>query len=153
MNRYLAFGLMVIATVAVVGGGVLLAGKVSATSTNTPTLSMAGNGGVCSLSTTPHNKHTFKIKLAGWKPNSSVQIRVFQADASDYGFPLKNGGVVRVDGDGSHTGPPWPCWPNKTCETCGVSDKKEGYIVLAAQQGVKSSSRPVYATATFLVVK
>jgi hypothetical protein len=113
-----------------------------------PRITMAGNGGKCSLS----SHQTFRMKLTGWQPGSTVRIKVYYADGSDYPFPLRNGGLIRVDSSGGHTGPPWPCWPNKTCSTCGVSDKKEGYIVLAAQQSVKPSRRPVYATATFMVV-
>jgi len=114
----------------------------SATPT-TPAIVMAGNGGVCSLS----SHKTFRMKLTGWKPDSTVQLKIYYGNGADYPFPLRNGGKIKINGRGTHLGPPWPCWPNKLYN---VADKKTYYIVFAFQLG----SQPLaHATAVFKVVK
>jgi len=108
-----------------------------------PRIIMAGNGGVCSLST----HKTFRMKLTGWKPVSTVQLKIYYGNGTDYPYQLRNGGKIKVDRHGDHTGPPWPCWPNKTYN---VPDKKTYYIVFAFQLG---STPLAHATAVFKVVK
>jgi hypothetical protein len=114
-----------------------------AVNTSQPRLIMSGNGGVCSLS----SHKTFRIKLTGWKPNSTVQLKLYYGSGADYPYPLRNEGQVKVNDRGSHIGPPWPCWPNKQYN---VADKKTYYIVFAFQIGSKPLA---HATSVFRVVK
>ena len=142
MNRYLALGVAVTAMIMLVGGGIFLASKVEATP-SVPTIMMVGNGGVCSLS----SHKSFRMQLSGFVPGSTVQIKVSYANGNDYPYALKNHGQVTLNAQGSHIGPPWPCWPNKQYN---VADKKTGYVVFAFQLGSKPLT---YAASTFQVVK
>lgn len=108
-----------------------------------PRLIMAGNGGVCSLG----SHQTFRMELTGWRPGSTVQLKLYYGNGVDYPYALRNGGKVKVNRHGDHVGPPWPCWPNKTYN---VADKEAYYIVFAFQ----IRSHPLeYATSDFRVVK
>ena len=121
-----------------------------AASRPTPQVTATGNGSKCSLS----SHRTFRLEEKHFRPNSYVRLKIVYGDNTDYKFPLKNGGKIKVDRHGDHTGSSWPCWPNKTkaCPACGVSDKKTGYIAIATQLGRRPKQRPVYATTTFMVV-
>jgi hypothetical protein len=109
----------------------------------TPRITMVGNGGACSLS----SHKTFRMKLTGWQPGSTVQIKIYYADGSDYPFALTKSGRVKPNKDGLYLGRTWPCWPNKAYN---VPDKKERYSVVAFQLG---SVPLVVAGSTFRVVK
>lgn len=111
-----------------------------------PAITMAGNGGVCSLSARPHKDHTFKMKLAGWRPHSWVKIEVNYLDnGKEYPFQLRSDGLVRVDSRGSYTGHMWTCWPVGRGRYA-VNDRKTAYFVYAFLIGIKKPLETAHAT-------
>lgn len=135
MPRILLLGAAVVLVLVAIGG--------PARANSAPALTMVGNHSRCSLS----SHKTFRMKLSGWKPHSTVQLKIYYGDGANYPFALKNQGRVQVNSNGQHTGPPWQCWPNKIYD---VPDKKTWYIVFAFQIG----SKPLkFDTSVFRVVR
>lgn len=128
---------------AIAAAAVFATATAGASTKRQPAIKAVGNDGVCSLST----HKTFRLKLTGWKPGATVQLKLYYGNGQNYPFALRNGGKIQVNSHGSHLGPPWPCWPNKTYN---VADKKTYYIVFAFQL---DSTPLANATTVFRVVK